>query len=202
MLTPSGAAPGKPKSRMRLLLIGLLAAVVFAALSFWPSSDTAGSSPGAAARSIAGRGAGGVAGPEIVPVLNLGAGRGAMRGEVGRNVFRFYDAPTPTPTPLPTPRPTPIGPGSPLFVGPMPIPPTPTPTPIVPPAIPFKAIGRFGPRERPIVTLEGGGRLINAREGDVVDGRFVVFRINRESVDISFTGLPPDITRRIPIPLP
>jgi len=196
-LTPSGAAPGKPKSQMRLLLIGLLAAVVLAALSFWPSGDTAGSSPAAAMRSIAGRAAGRVAGPETVPVLNLGAGRGAMRGEVGRDVFRFYNSPTPTPTPI-RPTPTPLA----VYLFPSLPTPTATPTPIVPPAIPFKAIGRFGPRERPIVTLEGGGRLINAREGDVVDGLFVVQRINRESVDFSFTSLPPDITRRIPIPLP
>ena len=121
---------------------------------------------------------------------------------MNRNVFRFYDKPTPTPTPLPTPRPTPILPGSPLFIGPMPIPPTPTPTPIVPPAIPYKVIGRFGPKESPIVALEEGSRIINAREGDVVDGRFKIHKINRESVDISFPGLPPEITRRIPIPLP
>jgi hypothetical protein len=84
----------------------------------------------------------------------------------------------------------------------MPIQPTPTPTPIVPPAIPFKALGVFGPRDEPIVSLEEGGRIINAREGDVIDGRFKVHKINRESVDFSFPLLPPEITRRIPIPLP
>ena len=63
-------------------------------------------------------------------------------------------------------------------------------------------IGRFGPKESPIVALEEGSRIINAREGDVVDGRFKIHKINRESVDISFPGLPPEITRRIPIPLP
>jgi hypothetical protein len=137
-----------------------------------------------------------------VPDLAQIPPRGAAERDVNRNVFRFYDKPTPTPTPLPTPRPTPIMPGTPLFVGPMPIPPTPTATPIVPPAIPYKVIGRFGPKENPIVALEEGGRIINAREGDVVDGRFKIHKINRESVDISFPGLPPEITRRIPIPLP
>ncbi len=52
------------------------------------------------------------------------------------------------------------------------------------------------------MSLEEGGRIINAREGDVVDGRFRIHKINRESVDISFPGLPDSITRRIPIPLP
>ena len=90
-----------------------------------------------------------------------------------RNVFAFHVPPTPTPRPLPpTPTPLPV-PGSAEFVGPRPPTPTPTPTPLVPPAIPFRALGIFGPRERPIVTFEDGPRLINAREGDVLDGRFI-----------------------------
>ena len=90
-------------------------------------------------------------------------------------------------------------PGSAEFVGPRLPPPTPTPTPIVPPAIPFRAIGVFGPRARPIVTFEDGPRLINAREGDILDGRFILRRVGRESVDFAFVGLPPEITRRIPV---
>jgi hypothetical protein len=109
---------------------------------------------------------------------------------------------TPTPRPLPTPTPTPFPPCSALFVGPCPIQPTPTPTPIVPPAIPYKALGLFGPREAPIVSLEEGTRIINASEGDTIDGKFIIRKINRESVDFAFTGLPPEITRRIPVPLP
>jgi hypothetical protein len=137
-----------------------------------------------------------------VPDLTRVAARGPAEELVGRNVFRFFESPTPTPRPTPIPTPTPVQPGSPLFVGPMPIQPTPTPTPIVPPAIPFKALGVFGSREAPIVSLEEGSRIINAREGDTVDGRFIVRKINRESVDFAFTGLPSEITRRIPIPLP
>jgi hypothetical protein len=137
-----------------------------------------------------------------VPDLTRVAARGSAEENVGRNVFRFFDPPPPTPRPTPIPTPTPVLPGSPLFVGPMPIQPTPTPTPIVPPAIPFKALGVFGPRDSPIVSLEEGGRIINTREGDTVDGRFIIRKINRESVDFAFTGLPPEITRRIPIPHP
>ena len=40
------------------------------------------------------------------------------------------------------------------------------------------------------MSLEEGGRIINAREGDVVDGRFLIQKINRESVDISLPGPP------------
>jgi hypothetical protein len=57
----------------------------------------------------------------------------------------------------------------------------------------------FGPRDRMIAALEDGGRLIGAREGDVLDGRFILKKINRESIDFAFVGLPPEITRRIPI---
>jgi hypothetical protein len=188
------------KTNLRLLL-GLLAfAAAAAALTWWPTRPD--EAPAGIPGSERARLVRGPLDPSSVPDLAQVPPRGASAGEVNRNVFRFYDKPTPTPTPVPTPRPTPIAPGSPLFVGPMPIPPTPTPTPIVPPAIPYKVLGKFGPRDAPIVSLEEGGRIINAREGDVVDGRFRIHRINRESVDISFPGLPPEITRRIPIPLP
>ena len=190
----------QPKTNTRLLLALLAVAAAAAALTWWPTKtdDAPAGIPGTDRARIAR----GPADPSSVPDLAQVPPRGAAAGEVSRNVFRFYDKPTPTPTPLPTPRPTPIQPCTPLFVGPCPIPPTPTPTPIVPPAIPYKVIGKFGERDHPIVVLEEGGRIINAREGDVVDKRFRIQRINRESVDISFPELPSEITRRIPIPLP
>lgn len=195
----SAGAP-QPKTRTGLL-VALLAAVSLAGvLTWWPTkpAEAPAGIPGSE-RARLGRG---TSDPSSVPDLARIAARGAAAGEVNRNVFRFFDRPTPTPVPLPTPRPTPIPPGSGAFVGPMPIQPTPTPTPIVPPAIPFKVIGKIGERDQPIVVLEEGNRIINARERDVVDGRFRIHKINRESVDISFPGLPPEITRRIPIPLP
>jgi hypothetical protein len=60
-------------------------------------------------------------------------------------------------------------------------------------------MGLFGPKDNPIVALEDNGRLINAREGDTVDERFIVVKINRESVDFGFVGLPSEITRRVPM---
>jgi hypothetical protein len=195
----SAPAP-QPKTRTWLLVTLLAAVAVAAVLTWWPTKqdDAPAGIPGSERARLA-RGA---SDPSSVPDLAQIPPRGAAAGEVGRNVFRFYDKPTPTPTPVPTPRPTPIQPGSALFVGAMPISPTPTPTPIIPPAIPYKVIGKLGERDNPIVVLEEGGRIINAREGDVVDVRFRIQKINRESVDISFPGLPPEITRRIPIPLP
>ena len=107
--------------------------------------------------------------------------------------------PTPIPTPPPPP-PTPFPvPGTRDFIGAPAPTPIPSPTPIIPPPIPYTAIGIFGPKEKPIVTLEDSGRLINAREGDTLDGRFILRKINRESVDFAFVGLPKDITQRIPV---
>ena len=194
------APAAKPKTNTRLLLLLLAAVSGAAALTWWPTKPD--EPPAGIPGSERARVARGPVDPSSVPDLAQIPPRGAAERDVNRNVFRFYDKPTPTPTPPPTPRPTPILPGTDRFVGPMPIPPTPTATPIVPPAIPYKVIGKFGPKESPIVALEEGGRIINAREGDVVDGRFKIHKINRESVDISFPGLPPEITRRIPIPLP
>lgn len=189
-----------PASHLKTLLSVLAAVGGLAALSYVPKGSPAPESP--APVSSRPRAARAVFDPESVPDLTRAAARGSADESVRRNVFRFFDAPTPTPRPTPIPTPTPIAPCSPRFVGPCPIQPTPAPTPIVPPAIPFKVLGVFGPREAQIVSLEEGSRIINAREGDAIDGRFIIRKINRESVDFAFKGIPPEITRRIPIPLP
>ncbi len=199
-----GDDPTARRRRIRLLVI-LGAALAFALLAWWPGGSAPAPSPATTSVEESPRPRRGSRAPlsvEDVPDLNLSTGNGELEEKVGRNVFRFYDPPTPTPTPPPTATPTPVLPGSPRFIGPLPILPTPTPTPIIPPAIPYKALGKFGPRDEPIVVLEEGNRLINAREGDTVDGRFIVRKINRESVDFAFVGLPPSITRRLAVPVP
>ena len=55
------------------------------------------------------------------------------------------------------------------------------------------------PKEDPIVSFEDGPRLISARKEDVLDGKFILKNVNRESVDFAFVGLPASITRRIPV---
>jgi len=194
MKAPVSAAGSK--SRLRTLLALLGGAAALAAVSLWPSATPETITPlrgGDVTRSARP----GALDPGSIPELRLAAERGAAQEDVGRDVFRFYNSPTPTPTPVP-PTPTPVV----LYDFPALPTPVPTPTPIVPPAIPFKAIGKFGPKDRPIVTFEEGARLFNAQEGDVVDNRFIVRKINVESVDLGFVGLPPEITRRLPIPLP
>jgi hypothetical protein len=195
------APRGARKSGLKPLLFVLAAVLGLAALSYLPKGGAPGTPEGVRDSGRPRPSRAGVD-PESVPDLKGVEVRGGADERVNRNVFRFYDSPTPTPRPTPVPTPTPVLPGSPLYVGPMPIQPTSTPTPIVPPDLPFKALGVFGPRDALIVSLEAGSRIINAREGDTVDVRFIIRKINRESVDFGFTGLPPEITKRIPIPLP
>ncbi len=112
----------------------------------------------------------------------------------------LFDPREPTHTPAPTatpPPPPPPEPGDPRYVGPLP-PPPPTPTP-APPAIPFKFIGSFGPRERPIAVLGAGERLVNARAGDKVFDQFILRRVGYESIDVGFVGFPDSEVRRIGI---
>lgn len=189
---------GLPPSTRRLLWALGAAAVVAGALLYrsnasGPAGPPAGLEGVDTERARPGAAAGGA---EPVPTL-AAFDRAGAKGAVVRNVFRFYDKPTPVPTrvpPTPTPIFTPIGPRFPTA--------TPTATPIVPPPIPYKVIAVFGPKNRLIVSFEDAGRLINAREGDVLDGRFLLRKIGFESVEFGFTNLPADITRRVPVPRP
>jgi hypothetical protein len=77
---------------------------------------------------------------------------------------------------------------------PLPIPPEPPP-----PTFPYKYIGTFGTQANPIATFSGEGELINARIGDVIANKFILRSIGIESVEIGFTGFPPQKTQRIPL---
>jgi hypothetical protein len=78
-------------------------------------------------------------------------------------------------------------------------PPPPPPPPPTPPAFTYKYIGTFGNASNPIATFNGNGEIINARVGDVIDGKFVLRGIGIESVEIGFVGFPPDQKQRIPL---
>lgn len=138
--------------------------------------------------------------PDEVPMISPGdldPRPGRVAGPGSRDLFDFREPtarPLPTATPAPPPPP---GPGDPRFVGPLP-PPPPPPTP-APPAIPFRFIGTFGPRDRPIAVLATADRLVNARAGDVVFDHFVLRRVGYESIDVGFVGFAPKETRRLGI---
>ena len=187
----------KPERTKLAVLVAVLVGI--AAYAFWPGDDA----PAVSARRAAvpagrviQRGATGVT-PEQVPTLGPLVPSLVGQGVPERDIFGFYTPPTRVPT-VPPPTPTPIpGLGSAQFIGPALPTPTPTATPIIPPPIPYKLMGLFGSSEHPIAAFEDNGRLINAREGDVLDGRFIVRKVNKESVDFAFVGLPSEITRRL-----
>jgi hypothetical protein len=51
-------------------------------------------------------------------------------------------------------------------------------------------LGNFGPKERKIAVFSDGQDVHNAREGEVIDQKFIVAHIGLESVDIEFVGFP------------
>ena len=75
----------------------------------------------------------------------------------------------------------------------------PPPPPPVPPQFNWKFIGMFGPARAPIATFTRDGDIVNAKVGEVIEGKFVLRRIGIESVEIGFVGFPPDRTQRIPL---
>ncbi|MBV8517441.1 MAG: thrombospondin type 3 repeat-containing protein [Acidobacteria bacterium] len=76
--------------------------------------------------------------------------------------------------------------------------PPPPPAP-VPPQFNYKFIGMFGRPQSPIATFAREGEIVNARIGDVIEGKFILRRIGIESAEIGFVGFPPDVTQRIPL---
>ena len=79
-------------------------------------------------------------------------------------------------------------------------PPPPPPPPVPqPPAFTFKYIGTFGSPANPIATFARDGEIVNARAGDIIEGKFILRSIGIESAEIAFVGFPPDQTQRIPL---
>jgi hypothetical protein len=113
-----------------------------------------------------------------------------------RNLFRFYEKPAPPPPP---PKPAPPQPcrvgADPNCQGPIP-PPPPPPKP-VPPPISFHVLGSFGPKGEQIAVLILGDKIQDVQAGAVVDGKFIIQRINYESVDVGFVGFPASQTQRL-----
>lgn len=75
----------------------------------------------------------------------------------------------------------------------------PPPPPPKPPAFNYKFIGVFGRPQSPIATFTREGEIVNARVGEVIEGKFILRRIGIESAEIGFVGFPRDVTQRIPL---
>ncbi len=134
--------------------------------------------------------------PDQLPDINPSALRGPSSGigEPKRDIFKFREPPPPPPPPK---RPNYAPPGSWAFIGPLP--PPPPPPPPTPPAVPFQFTGTLGPAKTPVAVLLEGDRLVLVRQGETVEGKFIIRKIGYESIDVGFVGFPEENRQRIPV---
>jgi hypothetical protein len=57
----------------------------------------------------------------------------------------------------------------------------------------------FGRSQNPIATFARDGDIVNARAGEIIEGKFILRRIGIESAEIGYVGFPPDVTLRVPL---
>ena len=172
-------ADKRVSSRVFVLAALTVVAAVVLAVSIWPArtADTQGSGPAQVP-------AGGVAAqdPAVPPPLafdRMQAERAAPANR--RDLFRFGAA---APDPVPDPGGTAGQPGR----GRRAAPPEPVdqpPMPVEPPPIPLRFVGLLEDRAgRKVAALSDGRYVYNAREGDVIEGRWRVVKIGEESLVI------------------
>ena len=164
------------RSRRQLALGGaVLAGLVLAAWALWPSTPapvrptTAARAATATAPAVPG---------EVAPVRleALKASRDAP-GEGARNPFRFQPKVVPPP-----PRP--------VVTAPLPEPvvalPPPGPPPLPPIPLKFTGLVERANGVKWAVLVDGKGGLMYGKDGDIVDGRYVIVKIGTESVEMTY----------------
>ena len=165
--------------RRQLLLGGVLVILIaVAAWQFWPSEPAAASAPvPAAARNRQGTPGGA---PKPVDPVKLGTLTGSRSdpGEASRNPFRFQPRAAPPP-----PRPELRPPGQ--------VPLTAPPAPAGPPPLPPIALKLIGVVERAngvkwAVLSDGKSAPMYGKEGEIIDGRYVIVKIGDESIEMTY----------------
>jgi hypothetical protein len=68
-----------------------------------------------------------------------------------------------------------------------------------PPPFTWSYLGSFGPSSLRIATFTDGQKVWNAREGDKLEGKFIVAKIGYESVDIRFVDFPNEPPLRVAV---
>jgi hypothetical protein len=106
-----------------------------------------------------------------VRLAQLKADRPAV-ADGGRNLFREKPKPPP-PAPKVAPPPPPD-------------PNAPPPPPPPPPPITLKLIGIVQGSGKPIAALSDGKDVFYGREGDIIEGRYKIIKVNVESIDIAY----------------
>jgi hypothetical protein len=112
---------------------------------------------------------------ESVPALRLDALKAAKAepAETRRNLFREQ----PKAPPPPPPR---------AAMPPPPDPNAPPPPPPPPPPITLKLVAIVQGAGKPVVALTDGRDVFYGREGEIIEGRYRIIKVNVESVDIAY----------------
>jgi hypothetical protein len=182
--------------QQQYLLLGALVIVLGGTVAYQLSGDdTAGSASQPSNRSrratdaanrgaTGGTAASGLSGVDDVGLDRLTAARDALQ-PAERNPFRFRPKPPPPPPPMPRQVVRPVQPtGPPVPAGPAP-----------PPRIELRYIGYATPRRAPGETgpalllgvfSDGKGTVVNAKEGDILEGRYRVLRVGTDSAELVY----------------
>jgi hypothetical protein len=166
------------RTRPRAWLLGVLAVTLVGLVAYWmwPASPPAlpAAQPAARARTT-GRGNAQPVSPEDLKVkLEALETKRADPGEVERNPFRFRPPPAPPAPPTPPPSSTPP---------PVALPPQPPPIP----PIPLKFMGTVeGPGIKLAALTDCKGFTYAGREGETIDGRYRLVRIQLESIVMEY----------------
>jgi hypothetical protein len=168
-----------PLSRRQLALGGAaLIVLMLAAWTLWPSTPAKVVVPAAAA--ARGTAAAAHAAPGEVAPVRLDALHVAREGpgDGARNPFRFQPKVVPPP-----PRPVLTAP---MPSGPVVPPPPPGPPPLPPIPLKFTGLVERANGVKWAVLVDGKGGLMYGKDGDIIDGRYVIVKIGTESVEMTY----------------
>jgi hypothetical protein len=165
--------PSTRRPRAWLLIALGLVLVGVVAYKMWPDESSAMTPPPTQARAQQGA-------SQALPASDLKVRLDALAvkrpdpGDVERNPFRFRPPPAPPPPP-------PV-----KFTPPVEGPPPPPPPPVIPP-IPLKFMGTVeGPGIKLAALTDCKGFTYSGREGETIDGRYKLVRIQTESVVMEY----------------
>lgn len=143
-----------------------------------PSSNGTGRTAGGVAAARRPGSAGGSGSAPDVHLKALEAER-PKPVEGSRNLFRFKVKPPPPPPPaarvvLPAPPPAPTGP--------------PPPPPLPPISLKFIGIVQTADKKQRLAVLSDGrgGVPMSGKEGDIIDGQYLILRIGAESIEMAY----------------
>ena len=166
--------PSTRRPRAWLMIVLGLAVVGLVAYKMWPDESAAMTPPPATQARGQQNAPEKVASSDLKVRLDALAVKRPDPGDAERNPFRFRPPPAP-------PAPPPV-----KFTPPPPTEPTLPPPPVIPP-IPLKFMGTVeGPGIKLAALTDCKGFTYSGREGETIDGRYKLVRIQTESIVIEY----------------